>query len=74
MSEEKTKRMMSDFIGVLFDADVSDDTIEGIGEMMWGNKPAIDELVDYIKNNPSATEAQITKKASIIMGISKGDA
>ena len=42
--------------------------------MMWENVPAMDELVEYIDNNPEATESQIIKKASIIMGISKGDA
>jgi len=42
--------------------------------MMWENIPAMDELVEYIDTHAEATEAQIIKKASIIMGISKGDA
>ena len=65
---------MSAFVGVLCATKISEAAIHGIGEMMWGNIPAMDELVEYIDNNPEATESQIIKKASIIMGISKGDA
>ena len=65
---------MSAFIALLCATRISEDAIQGICAMMWENVPAMDELVEYIDNNPEATESQIIKKASIIMGISKGDA
>ena len=71
MKNYTTEELMSAFIEVLCATRVSEATIHGITEMMWDNKPAMDELVAYIKQNPRATEAQITKKASTIMGISQ---
>ena len=57
------------FIHVLCAMKLSESTICGIMAMMDGNKSAMDELVAYIKENSRATEAQITKKASQIIGI-----
>ena len=69
MKNYTTENLMRAFVRVLCSTKISEAAIQGIGEMMWGNKPAMDELVTYIEENPKATEAQITKKASQIMGI-----
>ena len=71
MKNYTTEKLMSAFVGVLCATRVSETTIHGICAMMWDNKPAMDQLVAYIKENPEATEAEITKKASTILGISR---
>ena len=57
------------FIHVLCAMGLSEDTICGIMAMMDGNKEPMDELVAYIKENPEATEAEVTKAASKIIGV-----
>ena len=57
------------FIHVLCAMKLSEDTICGIMAMMDGDKVAMDELVQYVKEHPTATEAEVTKAASTIMGI-----
>ena len=69
MNHYTTEDLMRAFVRVLYSTRISEAAIHGIGEMMWDNKPAMDELVAYIEENPKATEVQITKKASQIMGI-----
>ena len=69
MNHYTTEDLMRAFVRVLYSTRISEAAIYGIGEMMWDNKPAMDELVAYIEENPKATEVQITKKASQIMGI-----
>ena len=71
MKSYTIEELMSAFIGVLCSTRVSEATIHGITEMMWDNKPAMDQLVAYIKENPKATEAQIIKTASTIIGVTK---
>lgn len=68
VSEEKLKL----FVRVLCSMRLTENTIHGIVAMLGHSKTSMDELVAYIKQNPKATEAEITKKASTILGISQG--
>ena len=46
---------------------LTEDTIHGIVAMLGDDLQAMNELVDYIENNPTATEAEVTKAASRIL-------
>ena len=65
VSEEKLRL----FVRVLCSMRLTEDTIHGIVAMMDGDKRSMDELVAYIKENPKATEAEITRQASTIIGV-----
>ena len=66
VSEEKLRL----FVKVLCSMRLTEDTIHGVVAMMGDDLQAMDELVQYIKENPGATEAEVTKAASRIMGVS----
>ena len=57
------------FIRILVRMQVSTDQICGIMAMLKNNKPAMDKVVDFIEENPQATESQIIKAASRAAGI-----
>ena len=65
VSEEKLRL----FVRVLCSMRLTEDTIHGIVAMLGDNLVAMNELVQYIKENPTATEAEVTKAASQIIGI-----
>ena len=65
VSEEKLRL----FVRVLCSMRLTEDTIHGIVAMLGDNLAAMDELVQYIKEHPTATEAEVTKAASTILGI-----
>lgn len=69
MKSYTTEELMRRFIGVLCATGISEFAVQGITEMMWGNKTAMDQLVIYIKENPKASEAEITKAASKAIGL-----
>ena len=67
VSEEKLRL----FVRVLCSMRLTEDTIHGIVAMLGDDLSAMNELVAFIKENPKATEAEVTKAASRIMGISR---
>ena len=57
------------FIHILLDMKITEDQILGIMAMLNGNKSAMDKVVDFIRDNPKATESQIIKAASQAVGL-----
>lgn len=61
--------VMEKFVLILMDTGMSKTNIHGISQMIWGNLEAMDKVVDYIEENPKATESQIIKVASQAAGV-----
>ena len=76
MKNYKSKEIVSEqklraFVRVLCTLGLSEETIHGITSMVCEDLQAMNALVDYIDQNPTATEAEVTKAASRIMGASR---
>ena len=56
------------FVRLLCAMGVSQDAIIRICAAVLGNEEAMDDIVDYIDENPFRSEAEIIKKAVEIMG------
>ncbi len=51
------------FMKVLINANVQEQNIKAIVNFLWDNPKGVDEVVSFIKENPTATESDIIKKA-----------
>ena len=57
------KEITQAFMNVLIGLKVKDETVKAIVQMFWEQPTKMDKLVQYIKENPKATEMTILKKA-----------
>ena len=63
MKEITLKEVTQSFMKVLMSVNVQSHNIKAITQMFWDNPPQMLELVEWIKNNPKATESEIIRKA-----------
>ena len=64
----ENRELVKLFMKILMNIGISDEIIEFITAMLQ-NEERMDSLVDYIAENPEATEKQILEKALQISGI-----
>lgn len=57
------KEITQAFMNVLIGLKVKDEAVKAIVQMFWEQPTKMDKLVQYIKENPKATEMTILKKA-----------
>ncbi len=62
--KEKTKAFME----VLLAIKMQEHNIIGITQMLWEDNQSMDKVVDYIEQNPNATETQVMRKVLEIKG------
>lgn len=71
MSEYEMMHKLRLFVRVLCALRLSEDAIHGITSMVCDDLQAMDKLVAYIDENPTATESQVIQAASTIKGITR---
>ena len=57
------KKITQAFMKVLMNMGLKENNIKGVVNLLWEDIQAMDEMVEFIKAHPKATETEIIKKA-----------
>ena len=68
ITTEKNSERMRLFVRLLCAMGISEQAVIRICTIVLGNQTAMDDIIDYIDENPSRSETEIIRKAVEIMG------